>query len=111
MPLHTVAQGLASKRECVVSKRDLIQCIVGSLQKGELEAAVSLYKRSQEDIGYELMNVVGSGELARPLASLFLQAKDLYKAGQVFESLDMKSEAAESYEKAGAYEPAAELFA
>jgi len=111
MPLQTVAEGLASPGESVVSKRDLIRSVLDSLEKGELEAATSLYRRSKEDVGYELMNEIGRGELARPLASLFLEAKDFYKAAQVLENLDLKREAAEGYEKAGAFDSAAELYA
>ncbi len=111
MPLKTVQESLASPQEGVVAKRDLIGSVIESLQEGHLDAAVSLHRRSKEDIGYELMNAVGRGELARPLADVFLQARDFYKAAQVYESLDLKREAAQNYEKAGAFDPAAELYA
>lgn len=111
MPLQSVAEGLASPGESVVSRRDLIRSVLDSLGKGDLDAATSLYRRSKEDVGYELMNEIGRGELARPLASLFLQARDYYKAAQVLENLDLKKEAAECYEKADAFDSAAELYA
>lgn len=104
-------EGSASPKEGVVSKGDLVKSIVASLRQGQLEDAASLYRRSTEDIGYEVMNQVGRGELAQPLATVLLQVRDFYKAAQVLESIDMKREAAENYEKAAAWEPAAELFA
>jgi tetratricopeptide (TPR) repeat protein len=42
---------------------------------------------------------------------VFLTAKDFYKAAQVFEALDRKKEAAQNYEKAGAFDSAAEWYA
>ena len=104
MPVQTVTQGLESPAESVVSKRDLVKSIVASLQQGQLETAASLYRRSQEDVGYEVMNEVGRGPLAPALANVLLEVKDFYKAAQVFESLEMKREAA-------AFDSAAELFA
>lgn len=111
MPVQTVTQGLESPAESVVSKRDLVKSIVASLQQGQLETAASLYRRSKEDVGYEVMNEVGRGPLAPALANVLLEVKDFYKAAQVFESLEMKREAAENYAKAAAFDSAAELFA
>ncbi|MGH9459700.1 MAG: cyclic nucleotide-binding domain-containing protein [Vicinamibacteria bacterium] len=111
MPIQTVAEGMASAQESVVSKKELITSVISSLKQQNLEGAADLYRRSKEDIGYELMNFVGRGELAKPLANVFLTAKDFYKAAQVFETLDMKKEAAENYEKAGAFDSAAEWYA
>jgi tetratricopeptide (TPR) repeat protein len=111
MPVQTVNEGLASPKESVVSKEDLIQSVLDSLRQGRLDTAANLYARSTEDIGYELMNKAGRGEIARPLANMFLQVKDFYKAAQVFDRLDMKKEAAQSFEKAGDYDSAAELYA
>jgi len=111
MPFQTVEEGLASPQESVVSKKDLIAGVIKSLRQQQLEDAANLYRRSKEDIGYELMNFAGSGELAEPLANVFLQAKDFYKAAQVFETLDRKKEAAQNYEKAGAFDSAAEWYA
>ena len=111
MPFQTIEQGLASPQESVVSKKDLIAGVINSLKQQQLEDAANLYRRSKEDIGYELMNFVGRGELAEPLANVFLAAKDFYKAAQVFETLDMKKEAAQNYEKAGAFDSAAEWYA
>ena len=111
MPVQTVTQGLESPAESVVSKRDLVKSIVASLQQGQLETAASLYRRSKEDVGYEVMNEVGRGQLAPALANVLLEVKDFYKAAQVFESLEMKREAAENYAKAAAFDSAAELFA
>jgi len=111
LPSHAVEDGLASPGESIVSKRDLIRSVIDSLKQGQLDGAASLCRRSKEDVGYDLMNEVGRGELARPLATVFLQVKDFYKAAQVLESLDMKREAAENYEKAAAFDLAAELFA
>jgi tetratricopeptide (TPR) repeat protein len=111
MPVQTVKEGLASPMESVVSKEELIQSVLDALQQGQLDTAASLYGRSTEDIGYDLMNKAGRGDLARPLAAMFLQVKDFYKAAQVFDRLDMKKEAAQSFEKAGDYDSAAELYA
>ena len=111
MPFQTVEEGLASQQESVVSKKDLIRGVINSLKQQQLDDAANMYCRSKEDIGYELMNFVGRGELAKPLADVFLQTKDFYKAAQVFETLDMKREAAENYEKAGSFDSAAEWYA
>ena len=111
MTLQSPQQGLASPHESVVSKADLIEGVLASLKQGKIPDAAGLYRRSKEDIGYELMNVVMGGELAKPLANVFLDARDYYKAAQVFEKLDMKAEAAQNYEKEGAYGEAAELYA
>jgi len=111
MPFQTVEEGLASPQGAVVSKKELIQGVVNSLKQQKLDDAASLYRRSKEDIGYELMNFAGRGELAKPLANVFLQTKDFYKAAQVFETLDMKREAAENYAKAGSFDSAAEWYA
>ena len=111
MTLQSLQQGLASPHESIVSKADLIENIIASLKQGRILDAADLYRRSKEDIGYELMNVAVGGDLAKSLAKLFLDAKDYYKAAQVFEKLDMKIEAAQNYEKAAAYGEAAELYA
>jgi tetratricopeptide (TPR) repeat protein len=111
VPFQTINEGLASPKESVVSKQELIQSVMGSLRQDQQETAANLYRRAKEDIGYELMNAIGRGELARPLATMFLQVKDFYKAAQVFERLDRKREAAQNYGKAGACDLAAELFA
>jgi tetratricopeptide (TPR) repeat protein len=111
MPFKTVEEGLASSQESIVSKKDLIAGVINCLKQEQVDPAAQLYRRSKEDIGYELMNVVGSGEAAKLLASMFLQARDFYKAAQVFETLDMRKEAAQNYEKAGAFDSAAEWYA
>ena len=111
MTLQSPQQGLASPHESVVSKADLIEGVLASLKQGQITDAAGLYRRSKEDIGYELMNVAMGGELAKSLAKIFLDVRDYYKAAQVFEKLDMKLEAAQNYEKAGAYGEAAELYA
>lgn len=111
MTLQSPQQGLASPHESVVSKADLIEGVLAALKLGQVSDAAGLYRRSKEDIGYELMNVAMGGELAQPLANVFLDVRDYYKAAQVFEKLDKKAEAAQNYEKADAYGEAAELYA
>lgn len=111
MPLTSSGDGLHNPHESVVSKPALIEGVLASLKEGQIENAAGLYRRSTEDIGYELMNVVASGDLATPLATVFVNARDYYKAAQVFEKLERKHEAAQNFEKAGAYGEAAELYA
>ena len=64
MPFQTVEEGLASQQKSVVSKKDLIRGVINSLKQQQLDDAANMYRRSKEDIGYELMNFAGRGELA-----------------------------------------------
>jgi len=111
MPSSNLEHGLESSTESVVSKEALIESVLASLREDSIDNAATLYRRSEEDIGYELMNLVESGDLAARLATAFVNARDHYKAAQIFDKLGMKSEAAQNFEKAGAFGEAAELFA
>ena len=90
MPFQTVEEGLVSQQESVVSKKDLIRGVINSLKQQQLDDAANMYRRSKEDIGYELMNFAGRGELAKPLADVFLQTKDFYKGGPGLRNLGHK---------------------
>lgn len=99
MSVQPLEPGLSPEKQAVVTKKDLINGVMASLKDNQPDQAAKLYRRCKEDVGYELVNLVSRGPLAKPLAGVFLQAKDYYKAAQVFESLEMKKEAAENFAK------------
>ena len=110
MSVQPLEPRLSPEKQAVCTKKDLINGVMASLQGNEPDKAVNLYRRCKEDVGYELMNLVGRGPLAKPLADVFLQAKDYYKAAQVFESLEMKKEAAQNFAKGGDFGSAADMY-
>jgi tetratricopeptide (TPR) repeat protein len=110
MSLEELRPGELPQEQVLYTKKDVLSQIMSHLQASEVEPAVSLYRRCHEDVGYELMNLVGSGPLAENLTSLFTGARDDYKAAQVFEKMGALDKAAGSFEKAEAYDLAAELY-
>jgi tetratricopeptide (TPR) repeat protein len=110
MTVPGLDEGLSPEKQAVVTKKELIDSLAVSLKQNEIDKAADLYRRCNEDVGYELMSLAAGGPLAKPLASVFLEAKDYYKAAQIFDSLDLTKEAAENFEKAGAFELAADMY-
>ncbi len=110
MSLEQLRPEQLPQEEVLFTKKDLLGQIMSHLKTNEVEPAVNLYRRCHEDVGYELMNLVGSGPLAENLTSLFTGAHDDYKAAQVFEKSGALDKAAESFERAEAYDLAAELY-
>ncbi len=110
MTVPGLDEGLSPEKQAVVTKKELIDSLAVSLKQNEIDKAADLYRRCNEDVGYELMSLAAGGPLAKPLASVFLESKDYYKAAQVFDSLDLTKEAAENFEKAGAFELAADMY-
>ena len=110
MSVQPLEPGLSPEKQAVVTKKDLVNGVMASLKGNQPDQAANLYRRCKEDVGYELMNLVSGGALAKPLAAVFLQAKDFYKAAQVFESLEMKKEAAENFAKGGDFGSAADMY-
>lgn len=110
MSLEELRPEQLPQEEVLLSKKDVLGQIVSHLKASEVDLAVNLYRRCHEDVGYELMNLVGSSPLAENLTSLFTGAHDDYKAAQVFEKLGALEKAAGSFEQAEAYDLAAELY-
>ena len=111
MSLEQLRPEQLPQEEVLFTKKDVLGQIMSHLKTNEVEPAVNLYRRCHEDVGYELMNLVGSGSLAENLTALFTGAHDDYKAAQVFEKSGALDKAAESFERAEAYDLAAELYA
>ena len=104
-------QEIAADRVACLSRADLLRELGQRLSRDEVDGAKQLYCRSAEDIGYELIHVVGSGALAPALVRLFVESRDYYKAAQVFETMGDLPAAAAHFALAEAYIPAADLFA
>jgi hypothetical protein len=84
MSLVKLDQEQLMEEEVLLTKKDLIDGLVQRLKSGETESAIQLYRRCHEDVGYELMNLIGGGPLAENLAKFFLGAKDLLQGGAGF---------------------------
>lgn len=110
MPLDHVIRELSSKQEVSLTKKEFVDGLLDWLKQGAIAKAADAYLRVNEDVGYALLEAVGKGRLARPLAEMFLKARDLYKAGQVYETLGLINEAARTYEQAEVYPSAAEMY-
>lgn len=110
MPLEELRPEQLPQDEVLFTKKDVIKQIMSHLKASEVEPAISLYRRCHEDVGYELMNLVGGGPDAENLTTIFSGAHDDYKAAQVYEKLGALDKAAESFELAEAYDLAAELY-
>ena len=110
MSLEELRPDQLPQEQVLFTKKDVLGQIMTHLKASEVDPAVNLYRRCHEDVGYELMNLVGSGPLAENLTALFSGAHDDYKAAQVFEKQGELEKAAESFEQAEAYDLAAELY-
>ena len=110
MSLEELRPDQLPQEQVLFTKKDVLGQIMTHLKASEVDPAVNLYRRCHEDVGYELMNLVGSGPLAENLTALFSGAHDDYKAAQVFEKQGALEKAAESFEQAEAYDLAAELY-
>lgn len=110
MPLEELGPEPVPQTEVLLTKQDVIDRILSHLESGDVEPAISLYQRCRDDVGYELMNVVGGGADAENLTMLLLGARDYYKAAQVFEKVGVLDAAVNAFELAEAYDLAADLY-
>ena len=95
-----------------LSSVQVIKELLGHLSRGDLETAVKLYCRCQEDIGYQLIaKAPRDKKLMQNLAKLLFAAKDFEKAAQVCEAMAEYQKAAELYARCDLYDHAADLYA
>ena len=107
------ASGRAPGEErAYLSSTQVIKELLGRLGQGDLETAVKLYSRCQEDIGYQLIaKAPRDKKLMQNLAKMLFAAKDFEKAAQVCETMAEFKKAAELYARCDLYDHAADLYA
>ena len=113
MTAPIAGSGRASGEErAYLSSVQVIKELLGHLGRGDLDAAVKLYSRCQEDIGYELIaKAPRDKKLMQNLAKMLFAAKDFEKAAQVCEAMAEFKKAAELYTRCDLYDHAADLYA
>lgn len=96
---------------CVAARNLIIHCFK-CVNADQLDRAVSIYSSCQEDIGYQMIQMMPTNPpFRRKLAKMFYMARDFEKAAVILESLKDYAKAAHLYEMHGDYSMASELYA